>query len=192
LVYVEVIDYYSPENNWIELQEYLKDNNGTSILIADNIFRQVLDAVIHLFGLKIAHADIKRNLSLILAQNILINTNSFKIKLIDYDISQIVISGEDSTFYGGTKLFFSPEIVLKIPYSLEKNTVWQLGCLLYVLYFHRYPFYHNSDIVYKNIERDLLQYDLNKYPYKGIQFMGEMLSKQPNDRPYLHELDEFD
>jgi serine/threonine protein kinase len=65
-VYVEVIPYYSPENDWVDLQAYLVDFNessiGASILIANHIFTQVLSAVVHLYELKISHCDIKRNL----------------------------------------------------------------------------------------------------------------------------------
>jgi serine/threonine protein kinase len=129
---------------------------------------------------------------LILATNILINTKNFKIKLIDYDLSQNVIFGEKSKFYGGTKLFYSPEIIRKLRYSLEKNSVWQLGCLLYLLYFHRYPFHNMGQILYNTIEKDLEQYDLSKYPPKGIELLIQMLSKGAMDRPSLHEIEYFD
>jgi serine/threonine protein kinase len=66
MVYVEVIQYFSPENNWINLSEYLNGSKSeVSLLIANHIFEQVLNAVIHLYTLDISHGDIKRNLILI-------------------------------------------------------------------------------------------------------------------------------
>jgi serine/threonine protein kinase len=99
-----------------------------------------------------------------------------------------VIPGGKSTFYAGTKLFFSPEIVQRIPYDLEKNTVWQLGCLLYVLYFNQNPFYDTYQILSDMIETHLLRYELRNYPQRSIELIAQMLAKFPKDRPYLHEI----
>jgi serine/threonine protein kinase len=136
--------------------------------------------------------------------NVLINSRHFNVKIIDFDYAQDVKLGELSTFYGGTAGYLSPEIVKAVPYSLEKNQVWQLGCVLYELYFLVSAFSgdsskpENFQTINSNVEMQMqMQMDLAPtawlpHSLPVMEFLAKMLSKDEKMRPTLAEVAAFD
>jgi serine/threonine protein kinase len=121
-----------------------------------------------------------------------------KVKVIDFDFAQNVIPGKTSTFYAGTPGYFSPEICKLRPYSLEKNQVWQLGVVLYELYFLASPF-SNRDKNVKTLTLDIeaqmvvdaAVYGWRKHSRPLMKFLVRMLSKDEKLRPSLAEVSAF-
>jgi serine/threonine protein kinase len=117
-----------------------------------------------------------------------------EIKVIDYDFAQKVIKGEMSKFFGGTRGYLSPEQISKTDYSLEKNQVWQLGVVLYQLYYLNDNGYGYSSAGYLNIDDRLptrLDMNLNrqrKPSRKVVRWLQMALMKDADKRPNLDEI----
>jgi serine/threonine protein kinase len=132
----------------------------------------------------------------------MINENNLLIKLIDFDIAQHVISGELSTFYGGTLRFMSPQVreVSQLrQYSLEKNQVWQLGCILYKLYFltNRFKYHYekakkgSKDVAQEMTDIYLMKYGRNGQKLHVMQFLAKMFAITEIERPTIYQVSIF-
>jgi serine/threonine protein kinase len=200
-VFVLVIEYLDPQKGWMNLKDYIRETYMTNTLPEMiKIFKNIVEGIVHLFNLGVSHSDLKGiQVSLILDLNVMINKNDLKIKVIDFDFSQFfVIQGKRSEIRAGTPGYFSPEIVKGIPYNLEKNQVWQLGCVLYKLYFLNVPFSNNDqnkETLTLNI-KDKMDRDIISNPNRGFKphvmaFLEKMLEKDEVNRPTLKEVSEF-
>jgi serine/threonine protein kinase len=123
----------------------------------------------------------------------MINEHRMSIKIIDFDIAQPITPDLLSMFYGGTPGYGSPEILTHKPYSLEKNQVWQLGIILYRLYFLDIPF--NGDEQTLDIGIKMKQ-NMAMNPKRGftpdiMEFLTKMLAKDPANRPTIDEVAKF-
>jgi serine/threonine protein kinase len=122
----------------------------------------------------------------------MIKSPEYEIKVIDYDFAQKVIQGQMSTFSGGTRGYRSPEQYQQIAYSLEKNQVWQLGAVLYKLYYLidvSLPikgYIDISSIPYWRMDEKLNPQ--RKHSPVIVKFLEKALSKDPADRPTLAEV----
>jgi serine/threonine protein kinase len=124
----------------------------------------------------------------------MIKKTDMTIKVIDYDFAQKVADGKLSDFYFGTPVYHSPEIINKIMYSLEQNQVWQLGCVLFKLFFSITPFQTKDEILTLDITKRIedLSKHINNYIAPALlQFLAKMLSKKFEDRPTLEDIMKF-
>jgi serine/threonine protein kinase len=109
----------------------------------------------------------------------MINPYTMEIKVIDFSLAQKVIEGELSTAYIGTPSFSSPQIQKRIPYSLEKNQIWQLGTLLYTFHFGIHGIYtkeHFWSIRSTRITRS------------DVKLLHCLLAEEEKDRPTFGQL----
>jgi serine/threonine protein kinase len=189
-VFVVVMDYYAQHDGWMDLFKFIgNDHFQTNISTIHIIYKKVVDGVLHLLNLGISHSDIKRKNFLTIAENILINPQSLEIKIIDFDLAMPYILELPCNRYVGTSLYLSPEIVNVVPYNLDKNLVWQLGCLLYALYFQEKPFKDNFDIRYLDIKISIaLNSQKRQISKSDSAFLAKMLSKKEKDRPTLFQV----
>ena len=74
-----------------------------------------------------------------LDENVMIHPKTLEVKLIDFG-STMLVSDEPTAVFYGTQKFAAPEAIREIPYVLEKQEVWALGTLLYVMIFKMDPF----------------------------------------------------
>jgi serine/threonine protein kinase len=118
-----------------------------------------------------------------------------EIKVIDYDFAQKVITGQMSVFYGGTRAYLSPEQYAKTAYSLEKNQVWQLGAVLYKLYYlidlssHPHGYIDITTIAHWKMDEKLNTQRKHSAPI--VKFLQMALSKDPTKRPTLAEVSNY-
>ena len=88
----------------------------------------------------IFHRDIKD-------ENILINTHTLEVKLIDFGCATDFEPDKVYTVASGTPEFFPPETYTKTQYRAEPATVWAIGTLLYVIVMGDIPFQKTENIV---------------------------------------------
>jgi serine/threonine protein kinase len=117
-----------------------------------------------------------------------------EIKVIDFDFAQMVDS-KLSKFFAGTVGYFSPELIKKTPYSLEKNQVWQLGVVLYNLYYvHDWVSNNHVNNGYiditqpRNRKMDIQLNSQRNHSPEIVKFLHMALSLDPAKRPKLAEV----
>ncbi len=107
----------------MDLFDYLRRYGEVDEKGAFTILRQVCDTVMALKACGIFHGDIKD-------ENLLVNTKTLAIELIDFGLA---VDFDSSKLYEdcrGTLEYFSPEKYDNDPYGAEAETVWSLGLLL--------------------------------------------------------------
>jgi serine/threonine protein kinase len=151
------------------LFDYLVKNNTLSEGEARVIMKQLVEINLDLLQHGILHGDLK-------SENILINPETSKIKLIDFGSAQIIVdshahspSRKDSKSnatansfhkcntqssltklvrtFRGTNLYKPPEYILHRCFYPRPSTVWTLGIILYDLVCGRFPFDKDADVL---------------------------------------------
>ncbi|KAK3552461.1 hypothetical protein QTP86_012180 [Hemibagrus guttatus] len=111
-----------------DLRKFLKDHKGRlSEPLAQHIMRQVVQAVRHCSDCGVLHHDIK-------AENILINTDTLQLKLIDFGYA----AGHPLQIL--CRAYFPPEWLCEGEYLGVPATVWSLGVLLFDMVCGDLPF----------------------------------------------------
>ena len=182
------------------LEEYLDKYKKFSEEIVQHIMKQVIEAMKYLFNKKIIHRNI--NLDNILIdyddENDKNNNNIMKgrIKIMDFGYARYLKKGELAKSVLGSPVFMSPIIINKfneepaykeIEYD-EKEDIWSLGIICYVLLIGIFPFDPQS-------MKELLD-EINKGDYfvpttlsqESISFLNCMLQFDPKKRLSLDKL----
>ncbi|XP_048024966.1 serine/threonine-protein kinase pim-2 isoform X2 [Megalobrama amblycephala] len=151
------------------LREFITDLHKLNEPIARGLMRQLVLAVQHCIDHSVFHNDIH-------ADNILVNTWSLELKLIDFGCAHLVDSnGYNSTQYLGAIEYCPPEVFKRPKYHAVPTNVWALGIVLYMMMNGRLPFVSiqetakacpdwNPDL--SNACRDLISQCLNRSPAK--------------------------
>ncbi|KAK3520077.1 hypothetical protein QTP70_012823 [Hemibagrus guttatus] len=103
-----------------------------------DIMLQVVRALRHCTDRGVLHRDVK-------AENLIINTDTLEVKLIDFGCGDFLKNRPYTTF-AGTPAFCPPEWVLVDSYMGIPATIWGLGILLFVLVCGNYPFKSEEDV----------------------------------------------
>ncbi|XP_016398996.1 serine/threonine-protein kinase pim-2-like [Sinocyclocheilus rhinocerous] len=118
------------------LRKFIKDSSGLIELIACSLMRQLVLAVQHCIDHGVFHNDIH-------ADNILVNTDTLELKLIDFGAAHLLEgAGYDSWKYLGAVEYCPPEALSEPKYYAVPTNVWALGTTLYLMVNRRLPFSH--------------------------------------------------
>jgi len=111
----------------------LNSKVGFSERKAFRIVEQLANAINSLHQHGISHHDLKPD-------NILINTKTRKVKIIDFGLS-IAFDFKDPFVRhpSGTPLFLPPETLEDLPHDPRGTDVWSLGIILYFMLTKKYP-----------------------------------------------------
>eukprot|EP00116_Pleurobrachia_bachei_P006758 sb/3467020/ len=132
------------------------------------IAQQLLSAVDYLDQNLIFHRDIK-------SENLLINTYTNEIKLIDFGSSTYANRDVFTGAYG-TPAFAPPEWIMETGYRAEPTTIWSCGVVLFEVLTARLPFTSEEDV----IRGPLTFPDLISRPARD--FLKRMLQKKDWER----------
>ncbi|KAL1247790.1 hypothetical protein QQF64_023166 [Cirrhinus molitorella] len=146
--------------------------------LARHFMRQVIAAAAVCCSRGVFHWDIKM-------PNLLVNTETLEVKLIDFGCGDLLKSSAYNTF-SGTALYCPPEYIEMGEYHGKEATVWSLGVLLFVMITSLFP--DSTDI-------DLMDADVWFQPGfsdECCHFIRGCLQRHPERRLYLEELLDHD
>ena len=141
LDYFETVDMFYIVMERVEGQDlfdFISESGTLAEDVVRDMFRQVVDTVFLCHEHGVLHGDIKD-------ENILIDTETENIKLIDFGSGNRLNSGI-YTQYEGTRVYAPPEWISARRYRAEGLTVWSLGILLYNMLCGDIPFETDEEI----------------------------------------------
>lgn len=180
--------------NGIDFFDYIKKNNP-SIQNKIFYFKQILEGLLYMHNLGIAHMDLK-------LENIIIDTFNNKIKIIDFGHSKVF---HDSLHAGkfilnnniyGSLAYIAPEEFLKKEYNPEKVDVWACGIILYIIIYNGFPWYKAkmSDKNYYNYVNNNTKFlkecnnSSNQFITEYNNILKKLLNPNPNIRSRIKEI----
>ena len=179
-----------------ELYQHILMNKRMSEEEACFYFKQIISGIEYLQKLKISHRDIK-------TENILIEQNTKKIKIIDFGLSNTYGDKDDELLKSacGSPFYAPPEMLKGEAYRGYGVDIWSAGIVLYAMICGFLPFEGaDNNILFKRIidghfsipthvskqGRELLYQLLNKNPRKRITI--EQIKKHPWIKYYSNGL----
>ncbi|XP_052433456.1 serine/threonine-protein kinase pim-2-like [Carassius gibelio] len=170
--YVMVMERPSPCEDLFEFAE----GHGGSIDegLACVVMRQATQAAHMCCRRGVLHGDIK-------LENLLINTDTHEVKLIDFGCGDLLKKSAYKIF-AGTDQYCPPEFKEKGEYNAKPATVWSLGVLLFALVCGDFP----------NVD-DLNKINANNFSKAGMseeccQLISSCLRQEPEQRLRLSEI----
>lgn len=162
LDYIERQDHYlifmeRPQKT-IDLWDYINIHGSLNEKVAKIFFTQIVETILEMKSNGVLHRDIKD-------ENILVDLNTFDLKLIDFGAGTFH-TDEDLTDFQGTRVYSPPEWITEKKYKGDSAAVWSLGVLLYNMIYGDIPFTDDHDIVNSNI--DFNKYDKNNNSNNNI------------------------
>ncbi|XP_053487408.1 uncharacterized protein LOC128611703 isoform X1 [Ictalurus furcatus] len=139
---IMVLEWPSP---CMDLFNFTKLQDGRlSEAQARDVILQVIRAARHCCDRGVLHRDIKE-------QNLLINTDTLEVKLIDFGCGDLL---KDTPYgeYAGTLFLVPPEWVMDAEYMGIPATIWGLGIFLFILLCGDCPFDLDEDIFDAQLE----------------------------------------
>ncbi|XP_053488730.1 serine/threonine-protein kinase pim-1-like [Ictalurus furcatus] len=146
--------------------------------LAKIIMWQVVEAARYCHNRGVFHRDIK-------AENLLFNTDTMEVKLIDFGCGDL---WQDTPYeeYAGTPDFWPPEWILQQEYNAYPATVWSLGILLFSIVCGEMPFMTDEEVVAGTLH---FKPGLSKACHHLIEWC---LEQDPNKRPSLQQISEHE
>jgi len=145
---VKLLDYYERSDSFVFVMErpdtcedmfdYISRKGVIEESVARGFFKQILDMVLACKSHGVVHRDIKD-------ENILVDTKTGKLTLIDFG-SSVFIKDSAKTEFEGTRAYSPPEWIRCSQYPDNEATVWSLGILLYDMVCGDIPFLTDEEI----------------------------------------------
>ena len=135
--WIIVMDYIP---NYVDMFDHISECGPLSVADAREVLAQLLETCSYLISCGIDHRDIK-------LENILYNSSTNQIKLIDFGLASL-IPDTPYTKLQGTELYLPPECFNTGRCSAFPAMTWSIGCLAYVLLNGNLPFTTTSEVAH--------------------------------------------
>ncbi len=183
---IQLLDHYSMDRyitlvfesvpNAIDLYDYISDNGSLDEWRAKLIFGQLVEILQGIRKKGVLHGDIKD-------ENIIIDTKTLRIKLIDFGGSATYDDHRVYTRFAGTNVYAPPEYFTRGEYTADGLNVWSLGILLYDMLFGDVPF--KTDV---EIQEAKLSLDNGGISEEVRHLLRRCLKVNPEDRIPLDKI----
>merc|ERR1711878_248219 len=154
---IKILDYIDDTESYYivmekinskDLFDFITDQGPLPEHFARTMFSEIVETVIDCRDSGVLHRDIKD-------ENILVDMNTFKIKLIDFGsgCQHNHQQEPDKVFkeFRGTRVYSPPEWILAGEYQADGLTVWSLGILLYDMLCGDIPYTTDQEICSGNL-----------------------------------------
>jgi len=179
-----LLDYYETPDSFLMVLERFEPCKDLFDLITvrgalseptvADLFYQILVTVKQMLAAGVVHRDIKD-------ENILVNTATGRVKIIDFGSATQVKTTPYNTFEG-TRVYCPPEWIERRLYQALPATVWSLGVLLYDMVTGDIPFDNDLQII-----TGKLNYRTH-VSAEARDLIGCCLTNDPDMRPTLDDL----
>ncbi|XP_056336603.1 uncharacterized protein pimr138 [Danio aesculapii] len=132
--YIMVLEWPIP---CVDLDHFLRDHKG---IVAEDVLRKIMFQATIAADTCLTRGVFHRDIKL---ENLLINPETFEVKLTDFGCGALVTKDGYREFWG-TPQYCPPEFKGLNKYNAEPATVWSLGILQYLLIFNDFP--ENRDL----------------------------------------------
>merc|ERR1712113_878628 len=149
---IRILDYIDDTDSYYivierinskDLFDFITEEGPLPERFASKMFSDIVKTVINCRDCGVLHRDIKD-------ENILVDLNTFNIKLIDFGsgCEHDYQEEPDKVFkeFRGTRVYSPPEWILDGEYQADKLTVWSLGILLYDMLCGDIPYTTDQEI----------------------------------------------
>ena len=132
-------------SNTIDIFDFTAQYGTVTEECAAIIMSNVVESCFEMYKNGIFHRDIKD-------ENVLLNPSTLETAIIDFGCAaQASSKTQQFRSFSGTPDYTAPEYYVTGVLDQEKSTVWNLGCLLYILLLGEVPFKSKDDIVAGNL-----------------------------------------
>ena len=182
---IHLIDYFDISHTYYivmekfncqDLFDFINENGPLEEKVAKQIFHQVVDTVTQCHNRGILHRDIKD-------ENILIDLQNLKIKIIDFG-SGTYLHNTDYTDFQGTRVYSPPEWIKYKRYKADGLTVWSLGILLYNMLCGDIPYETDEQI----LKAELVWSSQLNLSQEAKNLIRLCLNPDPESRITLHQV----
>ncbi|KAL9652594.1 hypothetical protein ABK040_000161 [Willaertia magna] len=177
------------------------DNHGKNGRMTESqarfFFKQIVNGVLYLHRCGICHRDLKPENILVHFKDknakIYFNENylNCKLKITDFGFCGILKKSKEITLFNelvGTESWVAPEVLNKELYDGLKADIWSLGCILYSLLTGCFAFDHDNFTILSRMIRNVEIVYPKFLTIDTIQFLQQMICKNPNQRLTVEEI----
>ena len=151
---IKFLDYFPMQNylyfivmenfGHMNLLRFININGPVSEHQGFMIFKQILNVIIDCKALNIFHKAVK-------GSNILINIKNLQVKIIGFGAACSFKKGFYKNKLNCSIFYLPPEWIKYKHYTAESLTMWNLGILLFYLYYKKMPFFSKWEILYSPV-----------------------------------------
>ena len=168
-----------------ELFNYIVKNKRLSEEISAFFFYQLINGINYLHNQGICHRDLK-------PENLLLSKN-YKLKIIDFGLSNFETEGGLLETPCGSPCYASPEMVRGYSYDGFGIDIWSCGIILYAMICGFLPFEEDendeyNETLFKNIVKCDIEYPSELISESAEDLLKRILVKDPNKRIKIEDI----
>ncbi|KAL1543498.1 Shaggy-related protein kinase theta [Salvia divinorum] len=123
-VYLNLVLEFVPETVYRAIRQYSRVNQYMPILNVQMYMYQICRSLNYMHGIiGVCHRDIK-------PQNLLVNSQTYQLKLCDMGSAKILVPGEPSISYICSRYYRAPELIFGASEYTSAIDMWSVGCVM--------------------------------------------------------------